>query len=238
MYLKLFVLGRPGSGKTTAAHHIMNIVESRGYTVYRKRDYDILQSMFQKEKETGNMQNFQATAYDGFDVVKFSVLDQALQRLEQEVQQVVEEEEGSGVIVIEFARNDYQNAFNVFQPEFLENSYFFFVDADLDTCIQRIHQRIMEPPLPDCHFVSDQIMRGYYNDNQRNWLYMNDEVVREHSLSKEAVRLYYNVGTVERFLEYATGVVENILADPPFHSGWPVDKPKIGSNLVVANSSL
>jgi adenylate kinase family enzyme len=238
MYLKLFVLGRPGSGKTTAAHHIMNIVESRGYTVYRKRDYDILQSMFQKDQENGNTQNFRATAYNGFDVLKFSVLDQALKRLEREVQQVVGKEEGSGVIVIEFARNDYRNAFNVFEPEFLENSYFFFVEADLNTCIRRIHQRVMVPPLLDCHFVSDQIMRSYYNDNQRNWLYMSDQLGREYGLSKGAVRLYYNVGTVERFLEYATDVVENILAHPPFHSSWPVDEPKIGSNLMVANSSL
>ena len=209
MLVKVFVLGRPGSGKTTAVRHLIELACRRNYFALRMKDYEMLYQMFLNDT---NGEKFRATDYEGFDVLDYSVFDTALTMLEQKIQEEKISLEArspdlNGIITIEFARNDYRKAFQKFSPGFLQDSYFFFVDANMDTCIRRIHQRVTNPPKPDHHFVSDHIMHTYYNVD--NWDFMSSAFKQEYTLSKEVVA-FRNTASLQTLTEKVSAFAEMI----------------------------
>ncbi len=167
MSIKLFILGRPGSGKSTAYRRIKEFVIDRyfGWTTSRYNDYEILYEMFKFEKlflgESNKKKLFSAREYDGFDVVDFKVLDVSLKKLEKIVREKMSDKDE--LIIIEFARQDYDEALNLFSSSFLKDAYFLFIEADLQTCIQRVKHRVNNPPSLDNHFVSEYIFNKYYS---------------------------------------------------------------------------
>src|SRR5438094_6435413 len=88
MEKKVFVLGRPGSGKTTAVRRLIELAKERDWIITRIKDYNILYSMFQAESNL-QYKRFRPTAHEGFDVIDMSVFDTALEKLEK----IVKEEE-------------------------------------------------------------------------------------------------------------------------------------------------
>jgi len=206
MSVKVFVLGRPGSGKTTATRHIGELAQRRGFTTCRLKDYDILYQMFQHD----DGQNFRPAEYGGFDVLNLSVFDTALEQLEKDVEAVLCSPQTTDIITIEFARDDYTVALSTFSPGFLHDSYFFFVDANLESCIERIYRRLSNPPKPDCHFVSEYIMRTYY-DKENDWEGIASDLKRMSGTSKE-VTVFRNIGSLEELLRKASSFVESIIS--------------------------
>jgi len=167
MSIKLFLLGRPGSGKSTAFHSIASYVPEQfyGWSVTRFNDYQILEQMFSHQNLYPMMHRhkmFHATEHGGFDVVNFSVLDSALKNIEDEARKISSPKREE-LITIEFARDNYDEALKQFHSSFLEDAYFLFINADVKTCIQRVRVRVTEPPTLDNHFVSERILNGYYN---------------------------------------------------------------------------
>ncbi len=65
-------------------------------------------------------------------------------------------------ITIEFAREDYDEAFKQFSPAFLQDAHFLFINTDFEKCKQRIHERIIHPMTDDDHYVSDYALDTYY----------------------------------------------------------------------------
>lgn len=159
MLVKLFVLGRPGSGKTTAFHRIQERAEETGWSVSRIRDYEILHNMFMNDTE---QKKFRAIDHNGFDVTDFSVLNDALLEVERLVKLRMLTTKGKKLLIVEFARDDYKMALEIFSADLLRDTHILFVDADLDVCMRRIHQRISHVSKPDNHFISDTIMKKYY----------------------------------------------------------------------------
>jgi adenylate kinase family enzyme len=188
MSVKVFVLGRPGSGKTTAVRFIQALAERGKYPTLRVKDYDILRQMYLDDIEL-NAGNFRPAPCDGFDILNYSMFDLALQKLEEHVnaKSVTSKE----IITIEFARNDYREALGIFTKEFLQDSYFLFLNAQLDVCKERILKRITHPPRPDYHFVSDYIMDNYYY--QDNWDYIKN-VFSKQPEYEDRVIMYQNTG--------------------------------------------
>lgn len=203
MLVKVFVLGRPGSGKTTAMYHLLNLARQRNYSALSIDDYNILHHMSQQD--TQHIQ-FRSTTYDGFDVLDPTVFDTALEVLEQQVQSMTQLE-GDGIITIEFARNDYAQALNKFSRDFLKDSYVFFVDADLDTCIERIYQRVASPFAQSNHFVSDYVMHTYYD--HENWFYINFHLKAAHHIYKD-VQTFRNTDNVCSLLHTVEDFAERL----------------------------
>ncbi len=171
MVVKLFVLGRPGSGKTTAFRCIKELLEPEGWSVIRVRDYDILQEMFRNDAE---QKRFRRIAHGGFDVIDFSVLDEALMRLEEQVKTITYNAKEKELIMIEFARDDYRNTLKPFSPNFRSETHTLFIEADMEICIQRIKKRVIKGRASDNHYVSEYILREYYGHN--NIPYMLEQV--------------------------------------------------------------
>jgi len=203
MFIKIFVLGRPGSGKSTVVRRMVELAECRNYPVICVKDYDILYQMFQND---GNRGQFRAADYGGFDVLDTIVFDDALKLLENIVCEMSVPEETT-LMTIEFARDDYSTAFKLFSSEFLRDAYIFFVEADLKSCIKRIHKRVITPSEPDHHFVSDYIMETYYN--QDNWIYVSSSLMQEYPDCKEIVAIR-NTNSLLNLLDKVSEFIEGI----------------------------
>jgi type IV secretory pathway ATPase VirB11/archaellum biosynthesis ATPase len=166
MTIKLFILGNPGSGKSTAYRHIKDVIDQQypDWSIIRFHDYAILQRMFFFEKlfcSYRKNKQFREAEHGGFDVLDFTVMDKALKKLEKEVRHRYDLSMDE-LIVIELARDNYYYALKQFKASFLEDAYFLFIEADLGTCIQRAKNRVTDPPTPDNHFVSEDILTQYY----------------------------------------------------------------------------
>src|SRR5581483_9637093 len=169
MSIKLFILGRPGSGKSTACRSVEKFLRQqeqyKGWSIIHYKDYKILYEMFWYEKLFPNPRKpkqFEATTdFDGFDVLDFTVLDTALVNLEKKARERTTDQKDE-LIIIEFARQDYQHAFKQFSSSFLKDSYFLFIEADVATCIERVKERSINPATEDDFFVSDFIITEYY----------------------------------------------------------------------------
>lgn len=202
MVVKLFVLGRPGSGKSTVVRYIIKLAQHEGWIPVYYCDYDILYNMFQSElyNPRFSQQHFEAIAHNGFRVIDFSVLDPALNIIQKRALTSLKGCDASTqrLLVIEFARDDYIQALHQFDPAFLQDAHFLFLDADVDLCIQRIHNRVAHPESVDDHFVSDDIITGYYQKDST------PEMIRalgdEFGLDKQKMKYVETYGSRDEFL--------------------------------------
>src|SRR5260370_20025032 len=116
------------------------------------QDYRILYDMSLADKEGKRFSSTLRDGYDGFDVHDFSAFDDALKEL---VRQLQEKERTSELNIIEFARDDYCNALDLFASRSLTNAFFLFIDTEVETCKHRIKDRAAHPQTPDDHYSSD-----------------------------------------------------------------------------------
>src|SRR4051812_9267048 len=102
MVVKLFILGLPGSGKSSIARYISTYAGDLGWVCDHLNDYRILQTMYRDDIEG---KQFKPAAHGGFDVLDLSVFDKSLETLAYEVQEYNTQEQK--MLFIEFSRNDY-----------------------------------------------------------------------------------------------------------------------------------
>ena len=204
MSVKLFILGRPGSGKSTASYLIAGLAWERGWSVVRIRDYEILWRMYQADTEH---KQFYPARYNGFDVLDFSVLDTALEEVEKRAQRYTPFEDRYELIIIEFARDDYGEALKLFSRDFLQNAHFLFIETDVEICIERIYKRVTYHLTADDNFVSDYVLRNYYYKDNRQ--YILSGLRRDYGINKQ-VELIDNVGSLHEFFDRVRGFAEQM----------------------------
>jgi hypothetical protein len=85
-----------------------------------------------------------------------------------------------------------------FSAGFLQDSYFLFLDADIETCLRRVHERVEYAETNDDHpSFSDDIFRWYYATDNRQ--YMAYHLRIEFGIRK-FVKVIDNTGPLGRFL--------------------------------------
>lgn len=220
MSRRIFLLGRPGSGKSSIAEIIRKILLEKGWTALHMFDYEHLQDMFLQETQQNiEKRSFQPSGPDihrGFDVIDEAVLDKALHDLSDKV---LNEEfispGGEKTILIEFARNNYYHALQQFDRRFLQKAFLLYVNLDVETCIKRIHRRVtVKDKTTFDHFVSDDIMRGYYCED--DW---GNDLLRayQREVGIEDLQTYEvdNSGTYEQLISKVQWIASGILQDGP-----------------------
>ncbi len=206
MAVKLLVLGLPGSGKSTVARSIETSIKSKGWNPSRFNDHVILEKMFLADSEH---KQFRPADYGGFDVLDLTAFDIALQRLEQEVKAHILSENSDELIVIEFARNDYQKAFRQFSSAFLQDAYFLYLDVDIEICKRRIRQRIAHPSTEDDFYVSEYIFSAYYNkDNGQSISYI---LERSYGIDMQRVAVIDNNRSLQASTAQINRFVDTII---------------------------
>ena len=167
MSVKLFLVGRPGCGKSRTTRHIGNFIKTNGWdwSIYDFKDYDILYEMAQQD-DSG--EKFYLYEDGSFDVKDASKLDEALHILEKKVAEYdrnidIHQSTTNQLIIIEMARGDYDDTFKKLSQDFLQDAYFLLIDAEFEKCKQRIKKRVASPE-PDNHNVSNFVMETYYRN--------------------------------------------------------------------------
>lgn len=221
MTTKLFVVGRSGGGKSTAIKHITEKVEKK-IPVFHADDYPILFDMYWQEYEISDNERSEPKRENklfipsvpekprlGFNIVNIMhspVWNIALQKLEQETQQQIQNNEAMGkdeFIILEFARRNYQEAFHQFTPEFLKNSHFLLVEAPISVSIDRIHKRAEERGE---QFMGDAVIRDYFGIDS-----FHDMQTYEVVPGKKIECIWNDALSKEAFLERVNTFVEGTL---------------------------
>lgn len=175
---KIFVLGLPGCGKSTVARSISKYLWKQNVWFNQFNDYTILNRLFHDEQlhpETKSPR-FHAVDNGGFYIVKREVCDEALKLLRKQVDSCCTEAEliyPKGVVVVEFARNNYFHAFKQLQLQGdnpLHDACVLFLNASVSTCRKRVRERIASPQTEDDYFVSDYTFEFYYGKDTEKYL--------------------------------------------------------------------
>lgn len=207
MMVKLFMLGCSGSGKSTAAHYILRLAQESGYSAVHLNDYGFLYEMFLADIKARG-QKFRSTEYGGFDVLNPDVYTDALILLKQEAKYQCSQ--GSQVVIVEFARDDYREAFELFGDGFLQDAYFFYIDSKQNICIRRIHDRAVHPTTRDDHFVPNHIIMDYRHEDNRQ--YISFRLKTDYGITK-GIEIIDNMGSQREFLEKVRSFAEQILEE-------------------------
>jgi len=214
MSMKLFILGLPGSGKSTAVRHIVDYVGKQKSDCSTKRinDYVILYRMYEADKEG----KFRPAEHGGFDILDPSIFDSALKTAEQEAKRA--EQTSSNhvqavfkpiLFVFEFARDDYSHAFQQFSPEFLRGAYFLFLNANIKICKARVRERVAHPQTQDDHEVSDYIFDTYYDKDSARVLSAN--VITDHGIGQQHIKVLDNNGSYDDIRGEIESFVDSIV---------------------------
>lgn len=207
MSINVFTVGRSGSGKSTAVRFMKGLADARHYSTIHIRDYTILLAM---SKEPEYQAKFRPNAREGFDVLDFSVLDIALERLFAKISGL-EKSNKYDIIFIEFARKTYKDSFEKLRTRLRNKYYILFVEAKLETCIERIDTRTAKFRGEDQHYISDEIMTSYFSVD--NLPYMNDRFAKQLGLPPSGLMAICNESSVEKLEEETKYYANTIFQD-------------------------
>jgi hypothetical protein len=117
-----------------------------------------------------------------------------------------------GLILMEFSRRDYREAFSRLGGNFLRNTYFLFLDADIETCIERVRQRIIQPRSIHDHFVPDHVICRHCQESNRK--YITSGLKLDYGIAEQKVEILDSRGPIEELAMKLQPFVDTILPIP------------------------
>lgn len=215
MIKKVFILGLPGSGKSEAARHIDQFFQEKsaqatgsGWFATHFNDYIILDEMSKNPEES---QQFIRYDTGGFDVVNFEAFDTALHRLKERIEDYLKfsGENRDEIFVVEFARNDYRRAFNLLGTLFIQDACFIHLHSDVETCKQRIRDRVEKRGYTDDYPVSNSIFKTYYHSDDGQALPF--FLQQDFEVDESQVLLINNNSSLEEAMNSITPFLKRII---------------------------
>ncbi len=232
MSVQLFILGRPGTGKSRAARHIVELAKKHNLSVKRINDFCILQEMCDEEE---HRQKFdRQKEQPGFDVVDPSVLDIALEEVQTRARDAMQEYD---IVIIEFARDNYVKALSKFSSSFFEDAFFIFLDSDVSMCIERIRLRAAVPSTPDDYPISNKIFSSYYKRRVFPTL-LKAQLVLNFALRRCRVLTINNSSTLDQFITEITDAFYLILDTTQSEQHQVVLQPFVPSTFEKAKKMV
>lgn len=168
----IFLLGRPGSGKSEIFRRLSKKIVAVGFAkkCLKLDDFSYLWTIFQEDERTGKWQRSRKIADGNYLVTDDSVWDDILCQLDSQTR--VKAREGL-YLFLEFARPNYRRAVRIFSPEVLNSAIILYVDCPFNECWRRNVERHKRAVLAgiDVHLVSrEQMEKTYLNDDAEKLL--------------------------------------------------------------------
>jgi adenylate kinase family enzyme len=153
----VFLLGRPGSGKSVVYRLAEEELAKKGITCSRVDDFLTLKEIFDADTEFKK----HIRKDGGFAVTDWAVLDEALRILNAQLKKM---KKPDYVIFVEFARDNYEKAMKNFDSELLSESLVFYVYCPYEECYRRNIERFKKAQKSghDDHIVPMHLMETYY----------------------------------------------------------------------------
>lgn len=213
MPVKLFILGRPGSGKSYAARYLK--LRFRSFIRINDYEYLVRQFAFDQHISDRTQKRFNAASNGGFDVINPQVLDEALKYVAKKGWDYYRFL-NYDLILIEFARSNYGLALNAFKPDFLRDAYFLYIEADLETCIERVKNRAANPQpdsLADDTYFSEETLRHYYKIDDGYSL--EDDLAKKYGIQSGQAKIIRNGGLIKGFHAQLDDFIQSVLNKMP-----------------------
>jgi adenylate kinase family enzyme len=154
----VFLIGRPGCGKSIVYKILVEQLRARGYEgeVMRIDDFPILKGIFEQDVGQKRHRRFPEGGMKITDENIWRDLAIALN------EQAIKLQSNNRLLFIEFSRDSYAKAFRHFAPEVKQNSVIIYIDAPFDVCWERNARRAREEKGLDAHLVSREEMEKTY----------------------------------------------------------------------------
>jgi len=154
----IFLIGRPGCGKSAVYRILEQELCARGYRGKLKRidDFSLLKHIFDTDIE---YKRHRPAPGGGVKVTDDTVWDDLAKGLNEHALKL---QSPDRMLFIEFSRDNYIRAFKNFSPEILKNSLIVYIDAPFDVCWERNARRAREEEGLDAHLVSREEMEKTY----------------------------------------------------------------------------
>ncbi|MDO8734443.1 MAG: hypothetical protein Q7K21_04725 [Elusimicrobiota bacterium] len=163
----VFLLGRPGCGKSVVYKIIKEILEKKEIYSPRIDDFLTLKEILARDKEFKR----HILKDGGFAVTDWTVVDEALSDLCKLVQK---EKADKKIIFIEFARDNYRHAFENFTKDVLNDSLILYLYSTFEECYKRNVARFQKAKKDghDDHIVPLDLMKTYYKTDDYEQVYL------------------------------------------------------------------
>jgi len=154
----VFLIGRPGCGKSVVYRILEEELRARGYGSELKRvdDFPFLKRIFDTDIE---YKRHRPAPDGGVKITDDTVWDDLARALNE---QALKLQDPNRLLFIEFSRDNYVRAFKHFSPKILQNSVVVYIDVPFDLCWERNARRVREEKGLDAHLVSREEMEKTY----------------------------------------------------------------------------
>ena len=154
----VFLIGRPGCGKSVVYRILAEELRARGYESELKRvdDFPFLKRIFDTDIE---YKRHRPAPGGGVKITDDTVWDDLARALNE---QALKLQDPNRLLYIEFSRDNYVRAFKHFSQKILQNSVVVYIDVPFDLCWERNARRVREEKGLDAHLVSREEMEKTY----------------------------------------------------------------------------
>lgn len=168
----VFLLGRPGSGKSAIYRILRQRLREEGLAsdVTRIDDFPVLRELL--DRDVGLKKHYQKEG--GFVVTDFTILDEVLKEINRKLKEL---EQPGRVTFVEFARARYADALKNFDRKVLNRSLILYIYCPFDVCVERNVRRFREARGKDIdeHIAPTDIMERYYKYDDYEELFLKSE---------------------------------------------------------------
>ncbi len=205
MFSYVFLLGRPGSGKSAICRLLSERLRAEGLAeeVMRIDDFPVLQELLDRDTEFKRHYRKEG----GFVVTDFAILDDVLKEINRKLKEL---ERPGKMIFVEFARDRYIKALKNFDREVLGRSLLLYIYCPYDVCVQRNVRRFREARSKtlDDHIAPSDIMERYYKYDDYEELYLKSEAGLKRQAPAPLVVVRNDVDGLERLRQALEKVTE------------------------------
>lgn len=163
-YNYVFLLGRPGSGKSAVFRSITDKLKAEGIADEFLRIDDFPKLLELNAADTEHKRH-KPMPDGGFLILDDSLWDDVLKEVNKDALKL---KDSGKMVFLEFARDSYEHALKFFSKDVLSNALLIYVDCPFDVCWQRNVERVKRQQEQgiDAHLTSrEEMEKTYLNDD-------------------------------------------------------------------------